>query len=1543
MAVELLFNLDGIEPIVKTPTLVLAKKSGIKIGAIPCTNIRFESNLNSADTFDFKVYKTINGVDIAIWDDIKDFRLLWCKEWDMWFEIKLDITQSDSISKSVNCTALGEAELSSIKLYNIEINTEADIERDDYVPTILYNFEDPNGSLLNRICDKAPHYTIKHVDSSIANIQRTFTFNDTSLHDAFNTISEEIGCLFIISNCSDENDAPERGIYVYDLMSHCNECGYREDYFETCPECGSADVESGYGEDSGIFITDENLANEITSTVDQSNVYNCFKLEAGDDLMTSTIANLNPNGSEYLWNIPDYMLLDMSDELVSKLEDYEEDYAYYSSEYELPISDGLLDSYNSLINKYSIYNEDLEPISSYLGFNSLINIFYSTIDLELYLTDGLMPSPSMKPTDATEQAALLTAENLSPISVSNISVASATTVKLNVLSVAKTVVLPTFSVEVVESTYDASTHVWTGSFKVSNYSNEDDTATTGSISITITDEYSKYIEQKIHNVLNRGDTDDYSVSSLFKKEILTQDGEFYGDFVNELKKYGLSPLKNFHDICQSCLDVLIGEGVSDKTTWDELESNLYNDYYKQYYLRLQAIEAEISVRDSEIKITHDLYDEAVAIRDNIHGSLNLRSYIGDTLWKEFCSFRRESTYSNNNYISDGLTNAELLKTAEAFINVAKKDLEKSSNMQHMISSSLNSLLLLDPKFKSLKDSFDVGNWIRVKIDGKIYRLRLVSYSVDFDNLNELTVEFSDAIEYKDDISDVQSILSKATSIASTYQNVERQTDKNAKASVIINTWFEDGLDATTTRIVNNAESQDMTFGEHGMLIRKFDDVTESYYDEQVKIINSTIAITDDNWLTTKTAVGKFHYVDPVSGDLKTAFGVNGETIVGKMIIGQSLALYNQANTLRFDENGLCVENNTNKFIVNPSLSNLFTVKRGNDNLLTLDENGDLLVKGHITANSLSTGGKTSQLSQNDGLFINSSGDLFSGGNNQTQIFHDGRIILGAGSLSWDNTTLTVTGTVNANNGSFGAINPFIIGDNGFNGSFTSSSASTSTNASEQINITNNGSFSNSFSISVTKQATTGTQDTISLTTDEISISVNYSYSRTISEVVNGETISTTVVVDGIDTLVISSSSYYESSISTSVSGGNAIYSKTYTFNASDMNAYLQELVKTNNPSIEVNASAITISSAVVNISYTYYFSQYTVYSHIGTDSLNYFNIMIVDKDRVNLGNTTIRDLSVTNNINMGFNTQILGKMASNDYWRLIGAGSKDSGYCELATADNGTEPIYVSQYTGIFEKCVRYATLLDGNGDTLLPGTLAVRRIRSQDGSVKLSNPLYIPTYISLGSENLNGEKQIFFMGSTHDSYIYGGKNGSNTAIGIWDRRNNRGVLHYDDTSNTLYADTQNFYCYNWANNLRKPISASETEGHKISAITTYSTGISIYGQWAETAIVARSLSVPSSDIRLKENIKKTEIKSALDALNKIAIRSFDWKATGEHQKIGIVADEIEKIDPKFSIGGGYDEEGNQSIKTVDTFYMLGYVLKAIQELSEKVSKLEKG
>ena len=88
------------------------------------------------------------------------------------------------------------------------------------------------------------------------------------------------------------------------------------------------------------------------------------------------------------------------------------------------------------------------------------------------------------------------------------------------------------------------------------------------------------------------------------------------------------------------------------------------------------------------------------------------------------------------------------------------------------------------------------------------------------------------------------------------------------------------------------------------------------------------------------------------------------------------------------------------------------------------------------------------------------------------------------------------------------------------------------------------------------------------------------------------------------------------------------------------------------------------------------------------------------------------DIGVVGTIDYGYLTGgnernlLYQQMADNDFFRIRCGGPSNQGWVEIATADDGTEPIYVRQYTGEFASVTRTLTLLDGSGNTIFPGNL---------------------------------------------------------------------------------------------------------------------------------------------------------------------------------------------------------------------------------------------
>lgn len=163
----------------------------------------------------------------------------------------------------------------------------------------------------------------------------------------------------------------------------------------------------------------------------------------------------------------------------------------------------------------------------------------------------------------------------------------------------------------------------------------------------------------------------------------------------------------------------------------------------------------------------------------------------------------------------------------------------------------------------------------------------------------------------------------------------------------------------------------------------------------------------------------------------------------------------------------------------------------------------------------------------------------------------------------------------------------------------------------------------------------------------------------------------------------------------------------------------------------------------------------------------------------------------------------------------------------------------------------------------------------------------------------------------------------------------NDGIINFQSSTT---SEATGDICWSYSNTKEKAriwCDGSFTSGAGPSYRCYNSSGTQLYA--------GRLQVTGTSDIRLKENVKDTNINNALDIINQIKMRQFDWKNTDEHQDIGFIADELEEFDKNFvdKGTGGLDKFGEINPKSVNTFYLLGYVVKALQELSAENKNLK--
>lgn len=936
---------------IEIPTLLLKRKDFTNLGILSATGIRYKNNFNSPNELSFTVYKYSDGERNAQWDDISDYNIIYLPEYNEYFDMQVTLNEENGVSKSVTCISLAESELSQVKLYNIELNTEADIARDDYdkdYPTIFYrdlssyDKEDvmykklKNASLLHRILEKASNYKIGYVDPSLEKLDTWYQFSisESTVYDELTgEIAEQYQCMFTFEIQPDGT----RIIKAYDLCSTCHTCGYRGDFQDECPKCGSRDFGGARGKDTAVFVSKDNLSASASITSNKDSLKNCFHITGGDDLITASISSINPNGSNDIYYFSEDMYQSMPAELTEKIKDYTALCEEALHEKDFSLNAGNVNLYNQEIIEYLA---DLFPESDYIkeipstitGYQELAAIDYDLTDIRYYLESAMFPDIKVNQETIQDEIRKLTADNLSPIGVRDSSTAVLSSVNNAIVNLCKIYVNTALYKISAEGTYTSGNPgTWNGKITLTSIADTAETETTNDLVISINSSLETYLKQTLEKKLAKLDSYASPITDIDISE---------NDFKNRLHLYNADYLTSLDASFKDCLSVI----------YDTQNEDLKNKYNTLYSLRDEWINAEQNLRKTQIQYIDSLIEEIKAIKNSLKSELDFQTFLGEADWNLFCSYRREDSYHNSNYISDGLNNAELMARTQELMDAARRELYKAGNLQYDLSANLNNLLALK-EFQPLVYDFKTGNWIHLEVDDRIYHLRLLSYEISFDNLANINVEFSTLTKTSNGISDMESILNSVSSISGTYSAFTQQVKNNTESSSYVIDWVKKGLDATKTRFINDRLTQDIVIDQNGILCRAYDDIEDGYDRHQIKINRNGLYTTSNGWADIDTGIGKFVYNDPAHEfQLTEGYGIIAKTVVGSLILGDNLGIYNENGDLEFGKDGLLIKNRENTVSINPNNNEcLFKITNssGTDVFYT-DNNGNLTLSGTIT-------------------------------------------------------------------------------------------------------------------------------------------------------------------------------------------------------------------------------------------------------------------------------------------------------------------------------------------------------------------------------------------------------------------------------------------------------------------------------------------------------------------------------------------------------------------------------------------------------------------
>lgn len=313
---------------------------------------------------------------------------------------------------------------------------------------------------------------------------------------------------------------------------------------------------------------------------------------------------------------------------------------------------------------------------------------------------------------------------------------------------------------------------------------------------------------------------------------------------------------------------------------------------------------------------------------------------------ELEDFKFESTHQDDNFIITDIMNVvEQQDMMEQLYAQCKTLMAQVAHPTYNITADAANFLFMKKLAPYLENLYDPENpeslkqLLGVKFNLEIAQDEwiepvLLKFTVNFDDPAQFSMEFSNRYRLNDSTWAYGDLVGEAVSsngsISFDYSSIK---DWSTKKNDLID-FANSSLDATRNKLVNNKDKPTFTVDGTGMRASSLQNK------RGIWLTNDTLAFSDDNFETVKTAIGLI----PLDNGRST-YGVNAETLIGKAIFGSELTLANEDNSMTFDGAGLTVENTTNLIKISPGDGILIKKKSDGSNLFYADTQGNLKLAG----------------------------------------------------------------------------------------------------------------------------------------------------------------------------------------------------------------------------------------------------------------------------------------------------------------------------------------------------------------------------------------------------------------------------------------------------------------------------------------------------------------------------------------------------------------------------------------------------------------------
>ncbi len=401
--------------------------------------------------------------------------------------------------------------------------------------------------------------------------------------------------------------------------------------------------------------------------------------------------------------------------------------------------------------------------------------------------------------------------------------------------------------------------------------------------------------------------------------------------------------------------------------------------------KINDLNNKISSKQKEINSKNKEISEIKKVLKDINNNLKFTNNFTQKQILELDNFIFEGSYTNSNFVvTDKMTAPEIQDMSHQLLKRGKKELKKLSQPSFTFSMDTVNFLFIE-KFKPFINQLKLGNLVHAEIKKDVWVSPiLLEMDIDYDNPENFTMTFGNKfrLQTSEWIFNELFNQSKVTnSVSRNYSSLVAPI-KSGGLNDEVTEYMKNALNTANQEIISS-QNQDISIGTYGIKGRR--KLSNGTFDNrQLMITNNLICMTDDNWQTSKVAIGEVKN----SNGSGTTYGILADLITGKILAGNQLSITNENNSFTLNGSGATLKNATltlqsgnSRIIQNPKDGFKIQKRNGNTwkNQFYADSNGNLNMLGKIDISSNSKIGglqitESSIKSANGNIVLESNGN-----------------------------------------------------------------------------------------------------------------------------------------------------------------------------------------------------------------------------------------------------------------------------------------------------------------------------------------------------------------------------------------------------------------------------------------------------------------------------------------------------------------------------------------------------------------------------------------